>query len=394
MLIIMATPRYLDYVRESQDLNEQLYGRPDDVIHDQLLGEIFAQASEKDLNKQQQKALMELKDGFQVEVDGETVDVPPIGFSEGQDRMPKVKSEIKEKYTSVLHAMFPDTYALVNEYYQAVILMRPADQQVFYVDDIIVLFNTALARRDPNRESGVRVILDKGSSSLAWSTPDLAVKIGATRDPIESVEAMASLIAHELDIHAGATINGFRYENPILGMGIFTEADEGETSDYLTSEEGKASLAQQMLDGKRQEWDSTTISKHLAIGLAYQGLDYRQAYEILCRVRMITNYDGQDDISNKEMSKIKDYSEKAVMRVFRGTPTRMPRLDDKGKPIVMTFNKDLAYLNGTIRVLRWLENATEAEIREYLLLKADPTNKYHRAIVEHITRSSISETTI
>ncbi len=65
----------------------------------------------------------------------------------------------------------------------------------------------------------------------------------------------------------------------------------------------------------------------------------------------------------------------------------MPRNGGNNGSIVITYNKDLAYLAGKIKIVRFLEVATEEDLNMVFKAKYDPTNHRQRHIVESVLQS-------
>lgn len=355
-----------------QDMNEQLYGRPDAATAAAVYGEILAQATEKELHPTAQHILDELSHGTTLAIAGESVVVDGIQGKES-GRLPE---NIQEKLTTlaeVLREDFADAFQLVDDYWDEVVLPRAHDACVtpgFNTQDMKVIFETLHTIRDPENKSGISVVIHPGSSQLAWDTPTMSVRIGEGRAPITSKTDMVAKLIHEYGVHGLRAVNGLQTDLPILGTGVYSDADLGEQSDYLTFEEGFASLCEIAIDGSFTKWKPLHVSRYLADVSMYEGADYRQAFEINWRARVLMSVKPGQAVDEALIAKEKKQAYKSVTRIDRSTPTHLT-----GGPVV-TFNKDLGYLGGKLIGLGHLERIgdNKVEIRRLFASKTDPTN--------------------
>jgi hypothetical protein len=356
-------------IPELKEAGEQLYGSTTDELISQVKGELHAQISEINLDEQQEKYVHELLNGFIVEIDGKEVPVPAINL-DSQDRLPVSTTESLLRLKEKLQIEYSDIIEIVEDYYQEYIVTRPEGARYFTPDDMYKLFTKVHEGRDPDNASGIRILLDDDARSMSWSTPDMAIIVGARRRTnIDSVIEMQAKIIHEYGIHAGRAVSGLKTELPILGTGVFTDADYDELSDYLTFEEGFALLGESVIQDTVGQWDIERFAKSYAIILADQGYDFRQVYEVLWRINAVISRRKLDIQAHKFQAYLD------CERVFRGTPTNMPRIDKDGNVQAITFNKDLSYVYGRIKAAKFVENASDELLDVSFKVKIDPTNK-------------------
>ncbi|MDQ5885005.1 MAG: hypothetical protein QG645_167, partial [Patescibacteria group bacterium] len=106
------------------------------------------------------------------------------------------------------------------------------------------------------------------------------------------------------------------------------------------------------------EWTVDDLERTLPVILAQQyGLDSRQVFEIVWRMRVLMTCESGQDMSDKDIESCKAKSLTNVIRVFRGTPDFRGLKDSNGR--VLVFPKDLAYLAGKRRVIRDIQRALE-----------------------------------
>ncbi|MGB4768542.1 MAG: tyrosine/phenylalanine carboxypeptidase domain-containing protein [Candidatus Saccharimonas sp.] len=360
-----------------QCANEELYGRPNERLAQQVLGEIITQANGKDLHPSAQRILDEFVNGADIPLDdGEVVTLKGVGESQ-EGRLP---SDIATKLTifrEVLKEDFDDVYQTIRCYWDDVIVPRSVKDELaagFTVADMKVLFERVHELRDPENLSGITIMIHPGSTQLAWDTPSMSVRIGANRKAITSVDDMFAKIIHEYGVHAGRAVEGLKTDLPILGTGVYSSADRNEASDYLTFEEGFASLAEIAIDGSFTDWKPLHVSRYLAAITAYRGADFRQSFETNWRARVLMTVAPGQEVTDELIEREKTQAYQFVMRLYRGTPTQL------AEGPILTFNKDLAYLQGKLAALHFIEVAGKDKelIRRAFLAKIDPMNHYQK----------------
>jgi hypothetical protein len=384
-----TSPEFLEAARQYQELNEVLYGAPRVEIVKQVYGEVIAQAGEKTLAPNVQAIYDELVNGAVVTIDGEDITIPAIdGKAEG--RLPIINRESLADLREVLHEKFPFVYEITQNYWDEVILPRVEgtdDEPKFTVQDMERVFAKVREVMDPENTSRINIEVSPNKTALSWDTPTMAVQIGEKRLAIKeddevdatAAEVMASKIIHELATHGGRAINGLKSELPVLGTGLYTDAEPGKNADYLTFEEGFAALAEiASRNAEASKWTPMYISRYLAATSLYEGADFRQAFEVNWRARVILAAKDGVEMSDVAIAKEKKQAYLSTVRITRGTPTNLV-----GGP-VLTFNKDLAYLEGKIIALEYLDSVkgNKKAIERLFTAKFDPTNPLQDALVD------------
>jgi hypothetical protein len=136
------------------------------------------------------------------------------------------------------------------------------------------------------------------------------------------------------------------------------------------------------MNPKKTKWTPLDLEKTIAISLAYKGLDFRQSYEILWRIRSLMLVKDNQDLNLENIEKAKRNSYSSLERVYRGTPSSLSRTNYDGTKRVLTYNKDLAYLKGKIMALKYLETASETDLDLLFKGKFDPTNHRQMALAK------------
>lgn len=379
---------YIAAAKDFQASGEKLYGIPDATISAQVYGEIFAQASEKDLDPRAEAILHELQHGTTLSIAGEEVTIPALA-DKALGRLPKIDAETLAPLAEVLKEDTEFIADITKSYWEDVILPRSkatGKEPGFNVQDMYQVFTAALAVMDPEGKSGVSIKIVEDKSVLSWDTPTMSVEIGASRAAITDPLDMQAKITHELWKHGGSAIEGLKSGLPVLGTGVYTEADyeNGERPDYLTFEEGIAGLSEMAVNGKDIKWTAVHLSRHLALASTYDGADFRTAFEINWRARVLQVVKSGEELTDAIIEKEQKQAYLSVLRIRRGTPTHL-----KGGPIV-SYNKDLAYLDGKLIASSYLKKVgrDKTKIRRMFTSKTDPTNPRQEALAIRYERAT------
>lgn len=360
---------YLKSALRFQEANEQLYGAPEEDITEAVYGEVIAQAKEKQLHSSAQKIYDELVNGVVVDVDGEQVEIPGIGESYDK-RLPQNISEKLGDLREFLKEEFSDIFDIVNEYWENEASKNEEGERRFTTQDMKNVFERAHAHYDPEDQSGIRVEIHPESSQLAWDTSSMSVRIGESRGAITSPTDMAAKIIHEYGIHGLRALHGQKTDLPMLSTGMFTNAQPGERSDYLTFEEGFASMCEIAVDDSFTKWKPLHVSRYLIAASSYEGADFRQSFERNWRARLLMSIGENKEVDQKLITKEKKQAYLSAVRLLRGSQTHLPN------KFPVTYNKDLAYLYGKLDVLSYIEQRGKDENAYSRLLtgKFDPNN--------------------
>lgn len=347
-------------------LNTELYGEPNPETVKRARAEVWAQISEKQLSTGAAMMARELEEiyGF-AKPDSRAQRLPDLGSSAALDwageQMLAANSDIE---------------ALVNDFW----LHKVAENGTDYVcepHDIQKIFEQVIALRDPENTMQLRAILEEGATALSWDSSRMAVIIGAKRTPIQNVDELTKKIFHEFGVHGQRAINGAKTGVIPLATGLFTNTLQ---PDYLTYEEGVAVLLEAAIGSESPKWNAGNLAYTLNIDAAQNGKDFRGAYEQEWRRRVLMNLNDNEEPSEAFIAKHKNAAYGSVMRVFRGTP--IDRADTIGS---LTYNKDLAYLEGRIIAIKHLdrlyENRDGEGFQAIFAGKYDPTNEVQAKIM-------------
>lgn len=358
---------------EAKELSESLYGKPDPEVRDGALNMIWGNVDNKNFSGKAAQLRDDLVHGF---VSAEGFSVSPMRRADNLDaRLPDFDEYMPAiRWTEEHYRTNNDDIKQIVDNFWNDKVAENGEDYVCGPDDIVEAFGQVIASRDPEGLSGVGVVLKEGATALSWETPLMAVQVGSKRKPIESPRALFASIAHEFGHHGQKAINGFKTGLPSLGAGLFTGGDS--RSEYLTFEEGFATIVEQAIKGDKLEWSSANFNNYLAVSFASEGDDFRTVFEKVWRYNLLYKANEGDSISDEEIQKARSSAYGSCIRVFRGAP--MQGQEAGGQSFYVTFNKDLAYLNGRIKVLPFLRQAYQLSDESILdrayMGKYDPTD--------------------
>ncbi len=361
---------------QARDLGDQLYGKPDETIRGAAYSELWSQFDRKQLSSSARQLYDDLNDGF----------------SWGGNRIaPLPRPEVAEKLPDFTHP----SLAWAGE----IILQKNADIEAFFREwwddkvaeygkdyvakpkDIAEAYRHAFLCMDPENKEGIGVILDPHATALSWESSLMAVKVGEKRAPITSPDVLFRKFLHEGIGHGGRAMNGLKSDLPILGTGLYTDTPR---ADYLTFEEGFCTTIEETVSDTTPQWNGAKLGHYINISRAAAGADFRSTFETAWRYRLLATLDNNQEVTDEMISKEKNKAYTAVVRIFRGTPTDITERYPGIKPL--TFNKDLAYLNGRVLAMNYIKQLYEQDDKAGLVklfcAKYDPTIPEQAAIVE------------
>ena len=365
-----------ELVHGARELGEHLYGKPEAEVRDAALAEVWYQLDNMDLTPAAKKLYDELNNGFTW---GDR-QISGLPRPESTERLPDINDPALAWAGEVVLEQHTDIVTVVSTFWQ----QKKAELGDTYTAtplDVYQAFVDVLNRMDPGGESGVRIILDPMAMTLSWETPLMAVKVGAKREAIETQEELLQKILHELVVHGGRSINGIKSELPVLGTGLYSETMR---PDYLTFEEGFASIIEAAISTEVQNWDGIKMGQYLDISLAESGADFRETYEKAWRYSVLLDLKDGQEVDTALLDKHKKKAYLTAVRIFRGTPIDLTTILPGETPL--TFNKDLAYLAGRVMAINYIkklyETKDEAGLMRLFKAKFDPTIPEQDAIAE------------
>ncbi len=354
-------------------LGIELYGEPDPEIRDMALNELWSMLDGKNYHESAQVLYDELVNG----VDG----VALMRAEDSDARLPRYdNNEALDWARDRIIEKNYDIKALVYEYWNLKVAEQPDGKYECTPEDFVEVVNKVINTRDPENTSGISAKIKENAASLSWDTKTMSVQAGADRSPLETPNDLFCKILHEFGVHGQRAVNGLKTDLPILGMGLYTNTPR---QDYLTFEEGLATTIEAMAGKDMPEWTAVKLGHYVNIAMAQGGADFRHTYEVAWRYRLLSKLGDQQEVTDEMLDTEKKAAYKACVRIFRGTqPDSADRFGIPNQPL--TYNKDLAYLNGRVLAMRHLEDLYERQDDEgidYLFKgKFDPTNPVQDAL--------------
>lgn len=351
-------------------LGRELYGQPQPEIRDAALNELWNILDSKTYHPTAQVLYDELTDGFT----WQGQEMPAMLRAEdGEARLPRFeKNEALEWAGEQIIEHNADIQALVQEFWDQKV-KECGEEYVCGPADIVEVFQAVIKLRDPDHTSGVTVKLVEGKTALSWESPEMAVVVGGKRVPIATSDQLFRKVLHEFGVHGQRSINGLKTKLPVLGMGLFTDTPR---PDYLTFEEGLATTVEEMNGNDAPEWTTAKLGHYINISLAEQGADFRTVFETAWRYRLLGKLENDEEVTQEMINKEQRMAYGSCVRIFRGT---QPDMADRQPGVApLTFNKDLAYLEGRVLAMRHLESLYAHQdvdgVTRLFAGKYDPTN--------------------
>lgn len=324
----------------------------------------------------------ELRNGFVSETG---TPVGPLEYS--TDSLPTLSEGAEIWIKERLLESHGEYYELSQKHWQKIVDRDTADGKdpQFTGEDLYDLFCEALDILDPEHESGITIEKNSKSGLLSWNTPTLSVRVGTAerKTPVDSPEKAFAKLLHELvAFHGGRTKSGLETDAPILGMGVYCDFDpeNGELPDYLTIEEGAASLAEAILAGEivhdgHSQWEPERLRLYMNTAMAtLEQRSSREIYEITWRYTVLMRLGDNEEPSEAMINRARKEAATSLERYERGVPANLPK--EVGR---IGFHKDIAYLNGRIKAIQlyeyFAENNDVESFSNFQKTKTDPTNR-------------------
>lgn len=318
------------------ELNEELYGLPDQGVYRSLLHD--------QVEKIEQKSLV----GDAVRLREELLDI--VG-----DRTASTEERFKPS-AETMEWMHDAAMGLYGDLLQHI----PEEQETFTKEEMQAIFQEII-----DEEFGVDWTVDiEKATSISVRSAEYRIVIPENRADVTK-EELQKLISHEIGIHLLRS-----------SMGASTDVDPLKTGleGYYDSEEGLGKVMEQALVGKLQE---PGVAHYVTAGaVVHDKMNFRQVYELNYRLIALEKVKDGEEVTEAQLEKSKELAYKRCMRILRGTD-ELPWL------------KDLAYYNGTMDMWQHIEKEVkgdEFQLALLLLGKANPANPEHvRLLLESRT---------
>jgi hypothetical protein len=349
------------------EINEQLYGKPDQEIFNSMLATLKQLYTNDD--PRVQALWNQVESGFAVTLtDGTQVVVPELTIPESAKPLPELTPAAAEMLTKEWKLAFP---ALVEARALMADMVAAVDGQSIDYDPTKIIFTGqqfanilklgAFGIAQQHGGEPFNVITNPTGATMSWESGDQAVKVGLNRPPAKSTWVHAREDTSHEAMHGIKSINGLLTGEPAMSTGVFTRKPDGTYVDYLTFEEGNNIIGETLLSDNNQVLSLENNAIYYAMsGLVYNlGLDDRQVKELTAKLVTIQILVEDPTIDQaKTAAKVSEFVTLRTERLFRGTPNTTDVLVDGHKPI---FTKDIAYFAGMLKAkVFWNEVAAEA----------------------------------
>lgn len=374
-----------DHLRQ---MNEILYGTPDQTVLDGAYNKLWGMIDGKELHPSAQCFKDDLLNGFTFE--GKTC--APLGRAKNPEvELPEYADNAALEWFGEIVL---EANADIREAVDAFWAQKVAEHGPGYVcgpEDIAEIFQAVIHMRHLDERSGVAVQLKEGKTALSWESPEVSVHVGLDRVPIKTTDELFSKILHELAKHGQACVEGLETDIPVLGTGLYTET---ERPDYLSFEEGVATTAEEVVGDDLPKWTVVMLGHYINIAEAREnGHDFRETFEKAWRYRLLAQIKAGQEVTQDIINKHKSAAYTACVRIFRGTPIDIQEKCPDITPL--TFNKDLAYLNGRVLALQYISECHERNDEEAIKMlfrgKYDPTIPEQREIADRFLRKQATD---
>ena len=175
-----------------------------------------------------------------------------------------------------------------------------------------------------------------------------------------SVNEVKRLVVHEIGVHVLTRMTGGSTNLEPLAQGL---------AGFNDTQEGLGKAMEHALKGEYQE---AGIDHYITAGLAYfDDKDFKGAYDVKWRLKLLESLKPDQEPTQAEINKAKQWAANTTMRIYRGT-------DD------LPLFKDLCYYNGSKEVWEYLEKICGDDLQLSLLLagKINTSKKHQRVILE------------
>ena len=338
------SPSYNNEVKRLQELNDSLYGVPNQDDFDALLSqraEIAKDALKLAKSSDEEVVIREYLS--LIDVDSEK----SVSFNSPDD-------DVVEHYHGQILQIFSKLLSDIN-----------LDPEKEYSPELMQeVFSRALESIGADEWTSQ---VEVGGTNLNVDQANKIVNVGERRKTLTG-KKLAGLVLHEVGIHVQRRVSGEKTDNPLLwNLGL---------AGYYTNEEGLGKFVEQALAGKAEiAGIGHYLNAGLSLGLDGTPRDFREVFEVDWRGIIVDKIAKGESVDESMVNQAKKTAYNRVMRVRRGMPA-----DVKG----VAFTKDLAYFNGTANIWRFMEmNADQPEVLARTLIgKHDPMRPDHVKLVE------------
>lgn len=357
-----------ELAEEAKAASEALYGKADPELTDRTLNTVWSRLDGREFSGKAALLYNDLVNGF---TSSEGFQIGAMKRAENTEMFLPDMGEAAFWAGEYFQESNADIQALLQEFWDEKVEEWGENYECGPLD-IAEAFRRVVDLRDPEGLAGIDVIVSDGTA-LSWESPLVAIKIGRDRPPIKTSETLFTRTNHEFGVHGQSAINGAKTDIPALATGLYTDTPE---PDYLTFEEGFAVVMEDAISSAKKDWSGGRVNYYLGVSFAEDGDDFRSVFEKTWRYNLLQQLKDGEEVTEEMIQKHRRMAYGSCVRIFRGTQTNLR--EKLGVDVSFTYNKDLSYLAGSVKALKYIEQAYEKRdegmLDVVLLGKYDPTN--------------------
>ena len=318
-----------------ENLNQEIYGVPDEKTYRSLLGEKLGQIADKKLT------------GAADELRGELFQMVKFDSDQGAPERFRPSNETVEWMKGVAESLYGNMLKHV-----------PENQANFNPNEVDSIFTEIIEQEFGEAAADWSVSVEK-ATVINVNLFDKTIAI-PDKNMLRSREKVRSLVVHELGVHMLRAVTGGETDVFPLANGL---------SGYSDVEEGLGVVMEQALNG---EFAERGVDHYITAGLAYfDNQDFREAFEAKWRLSLLSSITAGDQVDDAKIMRAKKVAFTQTLRSFRGTND-------------LPLFKDLSYYNGSTEVWKYLESIRGDDLQLGLLLagKVNTSKEHQRAVLE------------
>lgn len=310
------------------NLNEKIYGLPDEGVYHSLVSDIK-----------------------QLELDGAN-DHGRRLYEELIQQLPSIEAEASRFRPSQETIEWMN--GVVNELYGGLLRHVPERDEPFTPQEIAEVFENIIRQEFGEAADDWSVVV-RPASSIEVNRITKTIVIPEDRPPV-SYQKLRELVVHEIGVHMLRGVMGYELNSPLAALGF---------ASYRDLEEGTGKVAEQALGKQYQE---AGVAYYLiASMMRFDQKNSHEVYEALWRYHALKK---DVKVTDESITKAQDLAARQVARMTQGTGDL---------PLMM----DLAYFNGTYNAWKYFEEnrGDDMAVAFFFMGRGDPTNPGQRAVM-------------
>lgn len=310
------------------DLNEKIYGSPDEEVYHSLVSDIK-----------------------QLELGGAN-DHGRRLYEELVQQLPSIEAEVSRFRPSQETIEWMN--GVVNGLYGGLLRQVPERDEPFTPQEIAEVFENIIRQEFGEAADDWSVVV-RPAGSIEVDRITKTIVIPEDRPPV-SYQKLCELVVHEIGVHMLRGVMGYELNSPLAALGF---------ASYRDLEEGTGKVAEQALGKQYQE---AGIAYYLiASMMRFDQKNSHEVYEALWRYHALKK---DVKVTDESITKAQDLAARQVARMTQGTGDI---------PLMM----DLAYFNGAYNAWKYFEEnrGDDTAVALFFMGRGDPTDPGQRAVM-------------